>query len=364
VAEGIIRDGVAQVADFQTEREKRQGEQGPLLRKWDFLQHLLKDPRISQSAKCVAVVILDQYYPTGPVAISFPKIGEAVCLKRRAAIEAVQQLLAAGWFTCQSGGPANPATGSPAKANTYAPVYGKVVHETALVHETAPSDGEGWCTKPHGGSARNCTGVVHETAPLPGSTGKNRKKERLSVADATPAAGPTLDFPLVGEEEGGPLPVDPSEAEAAEAPKTETLPAVIDSRLADLAADMVAIWNAETAGALPVVAKLTDKRRKAALARLKGDFAGDMEAWRSFIRRVLASDFLTGGGERGWKADFEWCVGEANALKVIEGKYDDRPQGLGGQARSGGKTDLSRLTMSFGLDGAIPPRPRKGMEPG
>ena len=41
------------------------------------------------------------------------------------------------------------------------------------------------------------------------------------------------------------------------------------------------------------------------------------------FEKVVASVFLCGGGERGWKADFDWLISPANMQKVLEGKYDN-----------------------------------------
>ena len=41
------------------------------------------------------------------------------------------------------------------------------------------------------------------------------------------------------------------------------------------------------------------------------------------FEKVAASIFLCGGGDRGWKADFDWLIAPANMQKVLEGKYDN-----------------------------------------
>jgi len=38
------------------------------------------------------------------------------------------------------------------------------------------------------------------------------------------------------------------------------------------------------------------------------------------------SDFLNGGGQRGFRADMEWLTREANFLKVVNGKYSNIPE--------------------------------------
>ena len=38
--------------------------------------------------------------------------------------------------------------------------------------------------------------------------------------------------------------------------------------------------------------------------------------------KVTESAFLCGGGNRGWKADFDWLINPTNMQNVLEGKYD------------------------------------------
>lgn len=48
--------------------------------------------------------------------------------------------------------------------------------------------------------------------------------------------------------------------------------------------------------------------------------------WREGIKRLAASDFAKGGGERGWHANFDWFLGGDTLAKILEGPYDNRPQ--------------------------------------
>ena len=41
------------------------------------------------------------------------------------------------------------------------------------------------------------------------------------------------------------------------------------------------------------------------------------------FKAVSESAFLSGGGERGWKVDFDWLIAPTNMQKVLEGKYSD-----------------------------------------
>lgn len=89
--------------------------------------------------------------------------------------------------------------------------------------------------------------------------------------------------------------------------------------------DAIAGWNdmAAVAG-LAGVQRLTEPRRRALKARLAE--AGGIEGWLAMLERVRDSSFLTGGNDRGWRADFDFVVKESNFTKIMEGKYDQREQ--------------------------------------
>ena len=78
---------------------------------------------------------------------------------------------------------------------------------------------------------------------------------------------------------------------------------------------------------LPSVSKLTDKRKEK--IKVRWNEHPDMDWWQELFTRINASEFLTGGGPRGWKADIDWIVNsETNMVGVLEGKYDQvgKPQ--------------------------------------
>ena len=95
---------------------------------------------------------------------------------------------------------------------------------------------------------------------------------------------------------------------------------------------IVSAYNQTTAGYLPKVVALTDKRRKA--VRRFIDFyrkqanAVDEQAFLSAVReyflKATQSEFLTGKNDRGWKADFDFLTNENKALALLEGKYDTK----------------------------------------
>jgi len=72
---------------------------------------------------------------------------------------------------------------------------------------------------------------------------------------------------------------------------------------------------------LPKARELTASRRKHLTTRFKEKQF--KEHWREIIDKTSASKFLTGGGERGWKADFDWIIqNDRNYTRVLEGRYD------------------------------------------
>lgn len=48
-----------------------------------------------------------------------------------------------------------------------------------------------------------------------------------------------------------------------------------------------------------------------------------LQWWEDLFDRVAASGFLTGGGSRGWKADYDWVMRPDNLEKILAGNYDD-----------------------------------------
>ena len=73
---------------------------------------------------------------------------------------------------------------------------------------------------------------------------------------------------------------------------------------------------------LPKVIKLTEKRKKAIedVYKLLGEVT-----FEQFFEKVDASDFLS-GRKGSWCSTFDWITIPNNALKIIEGNYDDRKQ--------------------------------------
>lgn len=83
---------------------------------------------------------------------------------------------------------------------------------------------------------------------------------------------------------------------------------------------LVEIWNSEV-GNLPKCSVLSKKRKKLCLERLNENPSSDY--WRAVARRIAASKFCNGGGEKGWRADFDFFIKPDAHIRVMEGKYDE-----------------------------------------
>jgi hypothetical protein len=88
---------------------------------------------------------------------------------------------------------------------------------------------------------------------------------------------------------------------------------------------MVAVWQSVCGDVLPVPESIDRDRVNACQARFRDSFGRDIEKWRALCREIRQSRFCCGGGERGWRADFDWALQPKSIRKVREGKYrDDR----------------------------------------
>lgn len=75
-------------------------------------------------------------------------------------------------------------------------------------------------------------------------------------------------------------------------------------------------------GSYPHLVKMTDKRKNAIKARFnQGYTVGD---FRTLFEKAEASEFLKGGNDRNWQADFDWLITDRNMARVLEGKYDKK----------------------------------------
>ena len=68
-------------------------------------------------------------------------------------------------------------------------------------------------------------------------------------------------------------------------------------------------------------ARIIDKRRRSILNARVRQFG--LDAVKDVVEKAARSDFLNGGGNKGFKADFTWIMRPDNFLKILEGNYDN-----------------------------------------
>ena len=83
---------------------------------------------------------------------------------------------------------------------------------------------------------------------------------------------------------------------------------------------------------LPPVQVLNETRR-IKIVTLLGTYSIDQ--FKKCFENAEASTFLKGGGEKGWKASFDWIIDEQNFAKVLEGNYANKKRYSRGKPRYG-----------------------------
>lgn len=68
--------------------------------------------------------------------------------------------------------------------------------------------------------------------------------------------------------------------------------------------------------------QMTDSRRRALLN-------SNIKDWEQLFVKVEASDFLC-GRVKDWKASFDWVIKPSNAVKILEGNYDNKQHAVSG----------------------------------
>jgi hypothetical protein len=83
------------------------------------------------------------------------------------------------------------------------------------------------------------------------------------------------------------------------------------------------LWNSECEDKIikPILSLSTNRRQKIK-TRLK---ERPFKEWNEVFRKINSSEFCCGDNDRGWSATFDWIIkNEENAIKVLEGKYDNK----------------------------------------
>jgi len=150
-----------------------------------------------------------------------------------------------------------------------------------------------------------------------GKGGEGRGRERESpLTGGANAGGPGTESPsLIPDAPAMPKPMRGAEVKLLE-----------DARV---------IWNDVCAPAgLAAVQKLSDTRKSRLKSRLK-EMGNSLDSWRAYCERITRSSNLRGEKSRnGWKADFDYCIREDIAIRIIEGQFDDKSPAAAKPARA------------------------------
>jgi hypothetical protein len=94
----------------------------------------------------------------------------------------------------------------------------------------------------------------------------------------------------------------------------------------------VEVWNELCGSTYGTVTKLTAVRERHLRSLLvEWPPSERIDRWGDYCRRLLASDFLSGraprsGDHANWRCNFDFSVRPATVVKVLEGRYDNRPR--------------------------------------
>jgi hypothetical protein len=86
-----------------------------------------------------------------------------------------------------------------------------------------------------------------------------------------------------------------------------------------------------------------DRDREAQIQQLSKNLLPTLDDWANFFRRACKSRWLNGENPTSWRPDLDWFIQEKNALKLLEGKFDNREKVV--------CTAMSSFLDKFGLRG-------------
>ena len=90
--------------------------------------------------------------------------------------------------------------------------------------------------------------------------------------------------------------------------------------------ELLELWNASVPATMPQVREKTKSRLRKAGLRLAEH--PERAWWEEIFARIKASKFLQGDGSTGWVCTIDFLLdNDKNAVKIMEGKYDDRKTG-------------------------------------
>ena len=89
---------------------------------------------------------------------------------------------------------------------------------------------------------------------------------------------------------------------------------------------IVELYNDTCGAAFGMVTSLSVQRKKH-LKILFRDLNHDLDTIRHLFIKAKESDFLRGHNKRSWRATFDWLIKINNAVKVLDGNYDNKHTG-------------------------------------
>lgn len=165
--------------------------------------------------------------------------------------------------------------------------------------------------------------IAYEKRALAGSKGGNSRKQCSSNAQAMLKQSQSQSDISSNEDINITSSSLPSDGCAVASPSKR-----FDDQLLRTTAEA---WNElATSVGLATVAKLTDARKVAITRRAKElvddfDYPDPQSGFSDLFSKIRGSPFLR-GSESSWRCDFDWCFALSNFTKIMEGKYENRPQ--------------------------------------
>lgn len=164
----------------------------------------------------------------------------------------------------------------------------------------------------------NTDGSIHSPRALAEAQKAFDLWERKSVGGKTPPKSPAKTPPKSPAKSHGIEPEPEPEPEVEETPSEPPLPAPGPAEVADA-------WNEMAAASgLKQIKTMTNERQKKLGARIAEHGA---QALIDGIKTIPDSEFLMGGGDRGWVANFDSILRPDNCAKLIEGVYHQQGRG-------------------------------------
>lgn len=102
------------------------------------------------------------------------------------------------------------------------------------------------------------------------------------------------------------------------------------------------LYNTICGSGFSKIIKINGERKSKVSARYK-EFG--LEKIEECFKKMASSKFLQGENQRGWKAEFDWAILPTNFAKILEGKYDNRPEKTESNIPANNPNDYSKYIV-------------------